>query len=216
MVNKKSRKSAIRSYTLVLTLAVVCLALPGNCNAVDYALLLQQSPVEGGSVEPGTGIHHLGGDSQVILRAVPQPGYQFITWLGDVDEPTAPVTTTYMDSPKIVIAVFERIQYESIEAADLLFGGPGGSGLRRSAGDIGGGSGGGAIRRDYKGVNWKWPDDEEDEDDFPIPDQGDDFPVPDQGDDFPVPGQDVPEPATIVLLIAAAMLTRVRRIKMRA
>jgi len=195
MVTKDSRKPVIRCSTLVLMLAVMCLALTSYCKAGEYALLLQQSPVEGGSVEPGTGIHQLSSNSQIILRAVPGPGYQFVTWLGDVDEPGSPVTTSYMDSPKIVIAVFERIQYESIEAADLLSGSSGG-GLRRSATDISSSAGGGAIRQ--KKIDWpSWDLPDEESDDFPVPDDG-------LEDDFPVP--EVPEPATIVLLGLGSMI----------
>jgi hypothetical protein len=201
-----SKKSVIRCATLVLTI-LLSLAITSNCYAADYALLLQQSPVEGGSVEPGTGVHRVGDNSQVTLRAVPQPGYQFVTWLGDVDEPTAPVTNAFMDSPKIIIAVFERIQYESIANADLLFSGPGGgSGLRRSAADISSGSGSGAIRRTRPKSGYLQLPDEEEPDDFPVADTEDDFPVP--GDDT-----QTPEPSTILLMTGAAMLTRFRRKK---
>lgn len=187
----------------MLVITALSLTITSNCNAADYALFLQQSPVDGGSVEPGTGVHKLNNDSQITLRAVPQPGYQFVTWLGDVAEPTAPVTTAYMDSPKIIIAVFERIQYESVAEADLMFSGPGGgSGLRRSASDISSQSGGGAIIKTNSTVSYATS--EQTSDDFPVPDQPNDFPVPE-------PDQQVPEPASLMLMAAAAVLARLRR-----
>jgi len=186
-------------------LAAMCLA-PSYSRAAQMALLLQQTPVDGGSVEPGIGVHRLDGNSQITLRAVPQPGYQFVTWLGDVDEPTSPVTETYMDSPKIVIAVFERAQFDSIEAADLIGGRPGG-GLRASAADISSGGGSGAG-----GKRYNWPHRRRPDEILP-----DDFPVPDEGeiDDFPVPGEgEVPEPATLMLLVLGGALVRMRRRKL--
>jgi hypothetical protein len=192
---------------------MMCL-VTSYCQAAKMALLLQQSPADGGSVEPGIGVHRLDGNSQITLRAVPRSGYQFVTCLGEVDEPTAPVTETYMDSPKIVIAVFERVQYDSIEAAELLFSAPGGGGgLRPSAGDISSSAGGGGGGRRPSRVYGIGPDEElldEDEDLFPVPSDGDAFPVVD-GPDNP----EVPEPATVLLLVSGGVSLRLRRRKFR-
>ena len=211
MNSRETIKSLKGRSVLWLTLVMMCL-VTSYCQAGKMALLLQQSPADGGSVEPGTGVHQLDSDSQITLRAVPQPGYQFVTWLGEVDEPTAPVTEAYMDSPKIVIAVFERVQYDSIEVADLLFSRPGGGGgLRRSAADIsrhsGGGGGGRRPSRVYG--NPSRPDEEPPEDEFPVPDDGDMFPVP--GD-----GGEVPEPATLLVLVSGGAMLQLRRRKYRA
>ncbi len=216
MNSRDGIKSVKRRSVLCLTLVMMCL-VTSYCQAGKVALLLQQSPADGGSVEPGIGVHRLDGYSQITLRAVPRSGYQFVTWLGEVDEPTAPVTETYMDSPKIVIAVFERVQYDSIEAAELLFSAPGGGGgLRASAADIsssaGGGGGGGRRRGRVYGIG----SDEElldelDEDEFPVPNDGDAFPVPD-GPDNP----EVPEPATLAILVLGGAMLRARRRKFRA
>ena len=214
MNSRESINSLKRRSVLWLTLVMMCL-VTSYSQAGKVALLLQQSPADGGSVEPGIGVHQLEGYSQITLRAVPRSGYQFVTWLGEVDEPTAPVTETYMDSPKIVIAVFERVQYDSIEAAELLFSAPGGGGgLRSSAGDISSSAGGGGGGRRPSRVYGIGPDeellDELDEDEFPVPDGSDAFPVVD-GPDNP----EVPEPATVLLLVGGGVILRLRRRKFR-
>lgn len=197
-----------RPLVFVITLAAMCL-VPSFSQGSKMALLLQQTPVDGGSVEPGTGVHRLDNNSQVTLRAVPQPGYQFVTWLGDVVEPTSSVTEAYMDSPKIIIAVFERTKFDSLAAADLIFNTPGG-GLRPSAADIGSGSGSGAVVRRSGDFPGRLP--------FrPEPQEEYDFPVPDEGEisDFPMPGEgEVPEPATVFLLLSGAAIVMTGRRKL--
>jgi hypothetical protein len=194
-----------RTLVFLITLAAMCLA-PSYSRGAKMALLLEQTPADGGSVEPGTGVHRLDDNSQITLRAVPQQGYQFVTWLGDVAEPTSPVTEAYMDSPKIIIAVFERSKFDYIEAADLIDSLPAG-GLFSSAGDIGGAAGGGAVRRS-SGSFLGLPSRSE-------PEEFDDVPVPDQSEmsDLPVPGQ-VPEPATLLLLLSGAAIVRMRKRKL--
>jgi len=189
----------------------MCLTLQSYSGAAKMALLLEQSPVDGGAVEPGTGVHRLESNSQITLRAVPKSGYQFVMWLGDVDEPDSPVTGAFMDSPKIVIAVFERSQYESIEAADLLGGAPGGGGgLIASAADVSSASGGGGgAKRPHKVYGRIERPEEELPDDLPVPDEG-------QPSDFPVPDQtEVPEPATVIMLLSGVALVRLRSRRFR-
>jgi hypothetical protein len=168
--------------------------------------MLQQSPVDGGAIEPGNGVHKIDRDTHMTLRAVPKPGYQFVTWLGDVAEPTANVTTTYMDSPKIVIAVFERIQYDSLAGAVSLFSSPAGGGLRYSSDFYAGGGSGSGAKRPHKYHRPKMPD-------WPF---DDDIVVPGDGtnNEIPVPGQEVPEPATIVLIgLGSLAVLRKRRLQ---
>ena len=75
-------------FPLIL-LSVVLLVVVGvnrnvYCQDNGYSLMVQQSPVDGGSVSPETGIHRIGIDESVSLKATPSPGYRFVYWMGDV------------------------------------------------------------------------------------------------------------------------------------
>ena len=174
-------------FACVMMLAVA--VAPAQCQTSGMTLFLQQSPFEGGVVTPSPGVHLFTPDANIELTAVPKPGYKFVCWLGDVGDSTATTTMTYLDKPKVIVAVFERCPYE-----DLYGGGGSSSGVvtNESVGNnfshhAGGGGGG--------GTPGSIPD--------PIPD-----PTPD-----PVPDPDpTPEPATILLLGSGGlMLLRKRR-----
>jgi hypothetical protein len=180
----------------------------------DPALLLQQSPADGGIITPAEGVHKLELGSEITVTAVPRPGYQFVYWMGDVDEPTSSRTTLYLDAPKIVIAVFEQAQFEQLFVAGASQNRPGG-GLWRSASQPAQGGFGGPggrrprVRRLLVNGDEEPPDDDDDDEgeDFPIP-EGEDFPIPEGG--FPSP--EIPEPATVLLLgLGSLALLRRRR-----
>ncbi len=191
---------------IVSAAVVLCVALqPAFGQMNDPALLLQLSPAEGGTITPAAGVHKLELGSEITLTAVPKPGYQFVYWMGDVSEPAASSTTVYLDGPKIIIAVFERAEFESlvVEAASTIR--PGG-GLWRSVSQptqSGFGGPGGRrphVRRLLINGDQEPPDD----------DEGEEFPVPEGGEDFPVP--EIPEPATVLLLgLGSHVLLRKRR-----
>jgi len=86
---------------------------PAQSQGVDVALLLQQTPFDGGIITPSRGVHFFALNSEIVLTAIPNPGYKFIYWLGDVGNPTANRTITYLNKPKIIIAVFEPVEYDS-------------------------------------------------------------------------------------------------------
>ena len=200
---KDNSKISVCRDVALLCVAIVAMSLvcPGQCSAAEMALMLQQTPVDGGTIEPGTGVHRFSLNTQVTLKAVPRPGYQFVYWLGDVSEPTSCNTTAYLDSPKIIIAVFERVEYESLAAAEMIRSGGGGGGLRASAADYSrAGGGGGGGKRPHKWYPPSFPEDEPPEDDFQGPDDGDDL-----------MGPDVPEPATVVLLGIGGLLVGLGR-----
>ena len=99
--------------------AVLCgLRGPAYCETNGSALLVQQTPPQGGTITPDVGVHHFGLNAAVTLEAVPKAGYQFIYWLGDVGNPTANRTIVYLDTPKIVIAAFELAEYEPLDVEE--------------------------------------------------------------------------------------------------
>jgi len=84
---------------------------PAYCEPNGPVLLIQQTPAKGGAITPGAGVHYYELNASVTLQAIPQPGYQFVFWLGDVSDTTSNRTTVYLDAPKIVVAVFEQTEY---------------------------------------------------------------------------------------------------------
>lgn len=95
----------------VLILSIICcgLSAPAVCEIAQIALLVQGSPAHGGEVGLGIGVHYFAPNSEVPLVAIPKPGYEFVGWLGDVVDPCSSSTVTFLDKPKIVVAVFARI-----------------------------------------------------------------------------------------------------------
>lgn len=192
-----------RGVILAVVIIAAGLLEPARCQAYDTALLLQQTPVKGGRVTPTAGIHHFDLNTELTLNAVPNPGYQFVYWLGDVSEPAASSTTIYLDAPKIVIAVFERVEYEFLATPEKTQSAPGG-GFHRSAADYTnqGGSGIGGKRTSGPSRPSTPSEPEEEQNDFPAPQDGEES-------DFPVPP--VPEPATVVLLALGGLFAFAKR-----
>jgi hypothetical protein len=169
---------------------------PAYCQEDNIALMLQLSPVEGGKVNIEPGVHMYDRDSEVTLKAVPNPGYQFVYWVGNVTEPSASTTIVHLDGPKIVIAVFERSKFEILEAAEQPQISNGGGGLYRSRVEQGYDASGAIVQRP-PGIHTP-----------SIPHKP---PVP-EGNDPPAP---VPEPATI-LLLAGGILALNKRCRSRS
>ena len=123
---------------------VVALLVPailGVCPAMAQSdgveLVLDRSPAQGGMITPGIGVHRFATRAEVTITAVPQQGYRFAYWLGDVADPTSSTTSIRMGTSKAVVAVFEEDQAESEteQAHDLIVG----------ASASGGGGGGGGL-----------------------------------------------------------------------
>jgi len=90
-----------------LTILVGGLARLARADRPAYDLFIQGSPVQAGELTPNTGSHRIYANSSVTLTAVPQAGYRFAYWLGDVSDPSAQRTTIVVNESKIVIAVFQ-------------------------------------------------------------------------------------------------------------
>jgi hypothetical protein len=202
----KQNRSIFIGWQAVLVLVIILYGLlkPAYCQdfasaewqpRTDAAVLLMQQPdSRAGAVTPGVGVHYFDLDAEVLLTAVPKPGYYFVYWIGDVSDPTAVSTIIYMDAPKIVVAVFARSEFEFLFEEMMMLGGGGGGGMRPSAADYSNQeyTGGGAKR--YSSSRSPSPP--------PLPDE---FPVP---EDPEVP--ETPEPAT-ALLLGLGCLLLVRR-----
>jgi len=187
MIKNNTTYIRCRQLILVLALAALFCSLPELTfsETTGPALLLQQIPAEGGKIIPGTGVHYIELNTSVTLTAVPGPGYEFVYWLGDVADPTLNRTTAFLDAPKIIVAVFERAEFELEGVADVII--PGGfwGGMSRSAADY--------SRQGYSGGGGGKPSERAPARRPPLP------PPP----DFPVP---IPEPATVVLLAIGSLL----------
>ena len=195
-----------QSIVLAIVVIVGGLAGPAYCQTNGVALLLQQTPVQGGTLNLSMGVHNFELYTEVTLTAIAKPGYQFVYWLGDVRDSTSNNTTVYLDGPKIIIAVFERARYEFVVLEEEPTSAPVG-GLRASAADYAsGGGGGGGGRRAHKPSSSEQPKP-------PEPEEPDDFPIPDEetgGDEFPIP-EPIPEPATVALLALGTIPALLRR-----
>ncbi|MBN1368061.1 MAG: InlB B-repeat-containing protein [Dehalococcoidales bacterium] len=62
-----------------------------------------------GSVTPANGEHSYGKGTAVNLNAVPDAGYRFDGWTGDVSDTSSASTTVTLDGDKTVIANFSRV-----------------------------------------------------------------------------------------------------------
>jgi len=83
----------------------------GGAGGTTYSLLVSVSPQGAGTVSlnPAGGVYTAG--TQVTLTAIPNSGYVFSNWAGDLSGTTNPATIT-MNSNKTVVAVFTQQQVQ--------------------------------------------------------------------------------------------------------
>jgi len=179
-----------RRIMLVIAIIAFGLTIPAYCQTKDVVLLLEQTPVKGGEITPVAGVHHFKPGTEVMLTAVPKPGYKFIHWLGEVSDATASSTVAYLNKPKVIIAVFEQAEHGISANGDGLPIGGGGAGgglfptaldLSRPGGFSGGGGGKAKPQKQIYYVKGKKPTPE------------------------------VPEPATGLLLVLGSLFAFKRR-----
>ncbi len=150
MINQGSSISVrLRSFIFTLVVIVVFLLTAAYGQSARVELLIQQSPAQGGKITPSVGIHHFAPNSEVTLTAIPEQGFQFAYWLGDVTNPRSNSTTAYLNNSKIIVAVFEPIEFELAGKKKYphISGGGAQGGMIAAAADYsrGGFSGGGAA-----------------------------------------------------------------------
>ena len=178
---------------VILAFAVVAgsLLAPACCQGSDVELLLQQTPAQGGDTTPVAGVYHFVPGSEVTLTAVPKEGYRFMHWLGEVSDPTASSTVVHLDKPKVIVAVFGQTEYGVLGSPENL--------------PTGGGGGGGGLFR--KGADYGGP--------VSLSPGGAPAPRPRlrrlASGESTEGVADVPEPATVTLLIAGGLLAFARR-----
>ena len=103
---------------VIIVVVLGCIA-PLMAQDSKLALLVQKSPEYGGSVTPLAGVNMVGERQLVEINAVPKDGYEFVHWLGEVTESTNRNTTVLLDSPKIVVAVFERAELATVASSGV-------------------------------------------------------------------------------------------------
>jgi hypothetical protein len=207
-MDKRMNKKVMNNLILITACALLC--VPSFAADDGYALLVQQSPPGGGSINLGTGVHKMGIGQTVTLSAITKSGYRFLYWLGDVSSADAAETSIQIDSPKMVVAVFAPDEFDEDPPSA---GGGAATEPRSMSGAYGGGSSG---QRSYNpiqsaaSVSGTY--------DYGSSSVGGYIPyVPpsqeDPTDYIPVPeGEEVPEPATLALLgIGSAVLLRRKR-----
>jgi hypothetical protein len=189
------RMNHISVNTMAVTAALLAIVLAMPAQAADesgYALLLQSSPAHGGKIMPGNGVYKMQMGQDVTLVAVPEKGYRFLYWVGDVGQMDSTRTSVQMDSPKLIVAVFERDKFEEMEPV-----------LMEAAGEAAGGLYGSPYPLTGTASIWEWDPIIEPEPN-PTDPKSDKFPVPDK--------EPVPEPMTILLLgMGSVVAMRMRK-----
>jgi hypothetical protein len=193
----KGRKSVFKRGGCILIVAfaagAIFLVQPAYCQTAGVALLIQQTPSQGGLVSPELGVHHYDSGAEVTLIAVPRPGYQFVYWLGDVLDPTASKTIAYLDKPKIIVAIFTQVEQDKLVVGQGVPSG-GGGGNFISPGESFSPS---ATRTGGVGSP---PDSPKEPPTEGTPDPPPPYDPPLPPDEPPIGPPDVPEPATALLL----------------
>jgi hypothetical protein len=190
----KTDACAVALCCVVLVLGFSGLA---QCEESSTALLLQMAPEDGGTLNISSGVHIYEKDAEVTLTAVPKPGYQFVCWQGNVSDASSSSTLVLLDSPKIVVAVFERSKFELVDMEEKQQVSVGSGGLYRSPSDYSAALEQAEGAKRYPGFHW--PSETPPNNDFPVP----------SGADFPTP-----EPATITFFVTGIMMLVKYRAKM--
>jgi len=189
---------------LLMLVAIAAISACPACYGKGYALLVEQAPMEGGIVTPSVGVHSFTPGETITITAAPRPGYRFVRWMGDVSVADTSTTTLTLDSPKILVALFEKIEQalplppteELGETDENAIGGGGGSSGRMIAQSIPVGGGGGVspsgspLPHRRSSITNNIPDEELPTGEVPVP---------------------TPEPGTIAIMGLGAVIALVGR-----
>jgi hypothetical protein len=93
----------------VLMYVLAFITGPALGGEIGVELVLGQSPADGGNVTPDTGVHHFLPDATIAITAIPQEGYRFSHWLGDVTDPKSNTTQIHLNNSKAVMAIYEPV-----------------------------------------------------------------------------------------------------------
>ena len=103
--------SKIRHYLAIVSIFLVTLALIAGMVGCTGQYSIQISSTGGGSVTtPGEGLFKYDNGTVVDLVAVPDAGYKFTNWVGNVDtmaDPYAAATTITINNHYYIIARFD-------------------------------------------------------------------------------------------------------------
>jgi len=191
------KQNKLHLIIFVIGIIFIIFSSKAYCQGDGTALLVQVSPPGAGVVTPEPGVHRFISESQVNLNAVPNPGYQFVYWLGDVIEPAKENTLAMLDSPKIIIAVFEKSNFAFTAEEQYTLPGAGLGGVFSSRPNLAGSGGRGIIRR-RRFEPLRFPDNGDDDDDGE-----------EEEPEFPVP--EVPEPATGGMFLLGTLMLMAKR-----
>lgn len=108
-----------------LTICLIFVLSVSAFAQTDYAVLVQESPPGAGEIKPGLGVHSYSANESVTLTTVARSGWRFVYWLGDVSDATANRTMLSVDGPKIIIAVFQRDEFELPAGSSMSVGAQG-------------------------------------------------------------------------------------------
>ncbi|MDZ7345215.1 MAG: InlB B-repeat-containing protein, partial [candidate division KSB1 bacterium] len=82
-----------------------------NFERLQYTLTMEVNEAGWGTTTPPIGTHNYNSGDIISILATPNSGYRFVSWTGEVANPTSASTTVIMNANKTVRANFERIQY---------------------------------------------------------------------------------------------------------
>lgn len=124
------KRRSVTCFGLFILATAIAVGLAGPARARGetsaYELCIEQSPAKAGKVTPDSGTHRFSANTVVALSAEPEPGYRFVYWLGDVADPGSKQTSVQINTTKVVVAVFQPEEKDSLEEKFRAGGGGGG------------------------------------------------------------------------------------------